>query len=119
MSPAGAAILPGFFFAAKGRGILIGLIAGVCPLLCDWLTGMHFHDSAYYAHHGWPKMAAFFTAAFIIWLLDRRSDETIEGSELAAKPPFFTGRDTFFWIPAQYWPGILCLLGIVLYFFQD
>lgn len=107
-----------FFFAASGKGILVGLIAGACLLVADWLIGMYFHDSSYYSNHGWPKLAAFAAAALIVWLLNGGSaDETVPGSELdAVQKPFFTRTDTLFFAPAQYWPWILLGLGVLFYF---
>ncbi|MDE3202157.1 MAG: hypothetical protein KGN79_14680 [Acidobacteriota bacterium] len=107
-----------FFFAATGKGILVGLIAGACLLAADWLTGVYFHDSSYYANHGWPKLAAFAAAALLIWMLNSGSaDETVPGSELhEGRKPFFTRKDTLFFAPAQYWPWILLGLGLLFYF---
>ena len=107
----------GIFFAAEGRGILVGLIVGACLLLSDWLTGMYFHSREYYAQHGWPRPAAFFMAAMIVWLLAGHAGEIVPGSDLnAGRKPFFTRHDTLFFVPVQYWPAILCGLGMVFYF---
>ncbi len=107
-----------FFFGASGRGVLVGLIAGVCLLVADWLTGLYFHNSNYYSNHGWPKLAAFGAAAAVVWLLnDGGADETVPGSELhEVRKQFFTSKDTLFFIPAKYWSWILLGLGVLFYF---
>ena len=103
----------------RGRGYWIALIAFGCLLLSDWLTGIRFHNTEYYAQHGWPKLAAFFLAAVIVWPLAlRREDEVINGEQLY-KESFFGPQDTLFFVPARYWPLILAGLGCIFYFVRD
>ena len=104
-----------------GRGWLVGVIATSCLLLSDLITGFYFHQRDFYSQHGWPKLAGCLVAALAVWWLDtRRPDETLTGAQ--AEPsrwPTFSKRDTFFFIPAKYWPAILALLGVVFYFVRD
>ena len=127
MTGAGDSVLPGsanlirvgFFFAATGRGVVVGLIVAASLLLSDWLTALYFHDSNYYAQHGWARFAAFLVAALVVWRLNGHGDETVAGSELdTGRKPFFTKGDTLFFAPAKHWPWILCGLGVLFYFWR-
>jgi len=107
----------------RGRGILIVLIAFGCLLVAELLTRAGFHDDTYYQQHGWPKLVGFLVAACVIWcMLPRRE------SEVSAGPGFQSGttresvlreQDRLFFVPARYWPAILCVLGVVFYFVRD
>jgi hypothetical protein len=115
---AGMAPQMGFFFAFRGRGYVIGLVAGGCLLAADWLCGARYHDADYYAQHGWPKLAAFALAGAIVWSLNlSKRDETLGVPDRdAAREPFFRQQDSLFFVPARYWPLLLCILGGVFYF---
>jgi hypothetical protein len=105
---------------AKGRGLLIAAVAAGCMILTDFLTAGHYHDSDYYAHNGWPKLAAFFAAACIVWWMTlKRGDEVLTATHQATpKRSILRDQDSLFWIPARYWPGVLFVLGIALCFFR-
>jgi hypothetical protein len=108
----------GFFFAFRGRGYVIGLIAGGCLLASDWFCGIRYHDTNYYAQHGWPKLAAFMLAAALVWSLNSwgRDESLGVDQQSMARRTFFRRQDSLFFIPAQFWPVLLCLLGGVFYF---
>jgi|ERR1035437_9082211 hypothetical protein len=102
-----------------GRGWIVGVIAAGCLLLADVLTRLHFHDPDYYEHHGWPKLAAFWTAALLVQIFVRsgEDDEVLGAAEAASsqkKQP--TGRDVLFGIPVKYWPVLLLALGVGYYY---
>jgi hypothetical protein len=102
----------------RGRGFLVAVIAFGCLLIAELATRSYFHDDTYYEQHGWPKLAGFVSAAGIVWLLGPwRSSETAMGVESLPPPEsILRDQDTLFFIPAKYWPLILCGLGIVIYF---
>ena len=110
----------GFFFAFRGRGYVIGLVVVGCLLISDWLCGVRYHDSGYYAQHGWPKLAAFALAAGIIWWLNSWGKEETVGVDQRdlARRAFFGRQDTLFFIPASYWPLLLCVLGGAFFFIR-
>ena len=121
MSPfAATPPLGGFFIAFRGRGYVIGLIAAGCLLLADWFCGVRYHDPAYYAQHGWPKLAAFSLAALIVWSLHSLGREEAIGMEggAASRRTFFREQDSFFFIPARHWPLVLSVLGGVFWFIR-
>ncbi|MGD0799951.1 MAG: hypothetical protein ABR906_01410 [Terracidiphilus sp.] len=105
---------------ARGRGILVLVIAVACLLLSDYLTGVHFGDSNYYAQHGWPKLLAFLVAAAVVWLMVfHHDDETLGVDPIRAKKSsIFHDGDSLFYIPVKYWPGLLSLLGLIFYFMR-
>jgi hypothetical protein len=111
----------GLFFTFRGRGYVIGLIAGGCLLVSDWLCGVRYHDPEFYAQHGWPKLAAFMAAALIVWWLNSLGhEETIGvGQQEMKQKPFFREPDSLMMVPARYWPFALCALGVVFYFVRD
>jgi hypothetical protein len=104
----------------QGRGIVVAITIAVCLLASDWLSGQHFHDANYYASHGWPKLVGFLAAAAIVWGLSfRRAEESIGTEEVTPREPFLADRDSLFFIPARYWPMILCALGVAFLFVRD
>lgn len=104
-----------------GKGIIVAIAAAVCLLALDGLTARYFHDSSFYATHGWPKLAGFLTAAAIVWVLSfrRKPDESIGAEEEPPHYPFLGDEDRLFFIPAKYWPVILSVLGIAFFFVRD
>jgi hypothetical protein len=106
------------FVAARGRGFVIAIVAGLSLLICDSLTAQYFNDSNYYAQHGWPKLTAFWFAAAVIQLMLPRKREKVLGEIHASpeKPSLLRRGDSLFLIPAKYWPWILLALGIGFYF---
>ena len=121
----------------RGRGGLIALIAFVCLVCTELYTRAQFHDDRYFQQHGWPRLAGFLLAAVIVWWLSPQaaplrphppqqdwlvsSSSTapgLSGSSGAPKrsrfrPRLFRATDSLFFIPARYWPPILCVLGIL------
>ena len=106
------------FLQARGRGYWIPAILFGSLLLMDWLTGFYYHDPTFYAHHRWPKLAAFTVAALILWYLSaHRDDEYLPGAKPAdEKGPFLRPQDSFFWVPAKIWPALSLALGLLFYF---
>ncbi len=106
------------FIAWSGRGPIVAAVSFGSLLAFDFLTGRYFGDRSYYAHHGWPKLAAFWLAAAIVWQLNPRT--TVDeyrylGTEASHRSVLRPG-DSFFFVPVRYWPSILCLLGVGAYF---
>jgi hypothetical protein len=101
----------------QGRGWVVALSIGVCLLASDYFTGLYYHDSEYYADHGWPKLAAFWVAAGITYLFVPKQAEPIAQPSLVDDTqPVVLRRDTFFMVHMRYWPAILLGLGILFYF---
>lgn len=90
----------------SGRGFLIALIAIGCLAFTELMTRAAW-DSSYYAAHGWPKFVAFASAAGIIAVL----------AGVGSEPgPIFRPRDSLFFLPAKFWPLVLCALALVCAF---
>ncbi len=120
----------------RGRGTLIAIIAILCLADAEALTRSLFHYYRYYPQHAWPKLAACLVAAALVrWLSPKEeqpSDSTppyeewlVSGGEdlpvaqhepSVLKPTLFRDSDSLFLIPVRYWPTLLCVLGIILYF---
>jgi len=120
----------------RGRGSLIAVIVFVCLFAAEIFTRIQFHDNNYYQQHPWPKSAACLLAAFLVWWLSPRSApatvlnstdrQWLVSSSLhtpplapessALKVTIFRETDSLFYIPVKYWPMLLCVLGVVLYF---
>ncbi len=103
---------------SKGRGFFVAVIAIGCLLASDLLTAVRYHDSNYYAQHGWPKLLAFVAAAVVVWVMSsKRGDETIPGAPAAAQTEsFFRHGDSLLFVPVKYWPALLGGLGALFYF---
>lgn len=107
------------FVVHRGRGGIIAVIAFVCMALADLLTASYYHNADFYTRNGWPKLAACWLAAAIVWLLlPHRSEEVLGASgRTEVKSSIFRDSDSLFWIPAKHWPLLLfaigCLLGLV------
>jgi hypothetical protein len=108
------------FIQARGRGILIAVVAVLCLVIADALTSEYFHDSDYYAQHGWPKLAAFWIAAGLVRLMLPGRPEEVLGAIHAQqpRPSVLRAQDTLLWTPARYWPAVLLGLGVVFYFLK-
>jgi hypothetical protein len=104
----------------SGRGGIIAAIVVGSLLATDFLTGKYFHDAAYYEQHGWPKLAAFLIGASITWVLSIPRERALSASNPEPiKVSFLRTQDTLFWIPARFWPLVLCGLGVVFYFYRE
>ena len=105
------------FVSWKGSGWIALLIAAVCLLAANYLTGFYFHDTQYYMEHGWPKLAGFWLAAAIVQVLIPTREETIAGpGEAASKRSILRDGDSLFWVPIRYVPLLLFCLGVLFYF---
>jgi len=104
----------------RGRGGLIAVIAFVGMTLADFLSAAYFHNPNFYAQNGWPKLAAcWFAAAIVWWLLPHRQEEVLGATGQAEqKPSILRDQDSLFWIPAKHWPLLLFVLGIGLNFLR-
>ena len=99
---------------------MIGVSTIGCLLASDYLTGLYYHDSTYYARHGWPKLAAFWASAAITKALVPRTEEVLPGTtDIPQKKSLLREQDGLFMIPLNYWPILLIALGIVFYFVRD
>jgi hypothetical protein len=122
----------------QGRGVLIAIITFLCLLAAEAFTRTHFHDNGYYQQHPWPKLAACLVAAALVWWLSPRKNQAAatppeqswlvshsqglpatEPEASALKVTLFRDSDSLFFIRVKYWPALLCLLGVVLYFVPD
>ncbi|WP_058189735.1 hypothetical protein [Terracidiphilus gabretensis] len=108
------------FFSFSGRGWIAGAATVVCLLASDYLTGLYYHDSNYYAHNGWPKLAAFWAAGVIVQFLLPGREEVLDGTgEVVEQRSILKHRDKLFYIPVRFWPMISFVLGIIFYFVRD
>lgn len=106
----------------KGWGFLVAVIAFACLLASEFLTERYFADDRYYQQHGWPKLAGFFLAGAIVWILsmlwkDKPGRVMVDkqtGAEIVLKK-----SDSLFFIPIRHWGPILFALGIVFLFVRD
>jgi hypothetical protein len=105
----------------RGRGVVVAIIAFVCLVLTEVFIRVQFHDEKYYQTHGWPKLTGLLVAAFLVWLLISKRHDSIETGfqEQTETQGFFRSDDSLFLVPVKYWPGLLCLLGVVFYFVKD
>ncbi len=98
----------------SGRGyyvILVGICFHVLAMMaCKAVSG----NTNLYKDHGWPKAIAFVLAAAVLWPLAKslagrtaHGLDSVTGERVAYKP-----RDTFFFIPMEYWSIIFILLGL-------
>jgi hypothetical protein len=92
----------------RGRGGIVAAVAFSSLLVSELACRGYFQDDRYYQQHGWPKLVGFFTAAGVVWLLQRNVRE-----------PILRSQDSLFFVSARFWPLILCCLGMIFYFFRE
>src|SRR3954451_23368859 len=99
----------------SGLGFLVAVIGFGCLLATEFLVEAAFHDDRYYQAHGWPKSVAFAVAAVIVGIvgrwLNRRQGKVLIDPE-TGREVVVGRRNTFFFIPMEYWAPILLVLGI-------
>jgi hypothetical protein len=96
----------------RGWGYLVFVITLGVLILMEVGTGRLFHDSNYYAAHGWPRLLGFLVAAVAVWFLGTYLNRRAERAE-GNKPVH-----SLFFIRVDYWAGILVVLGIVSLFIR-
>jgi hypothetical protein len=106
----------------SGLGFLVAVITFGCCLASEFLVEAAFHDDRYYQSHGWPKLIAFVVAAAVVGVvgrhLRRRQGRVLIDPQTGSE--VIVGREhTFFFIPAEYWPPILLMLGMIFLFVTD
>ena len=105
----------------SGFGILVALVGFGCLILTEVVTRAAF-DEKYYQAHGWPKLAGFWVAAALVYVLglwvDRQPGRAMidkaTGQEVLLKK-----RHALFFIPVRYWPYIFLALGVIFLFVKD
>jgi len=106
----------------NGLGFLVGVITFGCLLATEagveWLT----QDDTFYQKHGWPKLVGMTAAALFVWVIGRilrhRTGRVLVDPETGEKVRI--GHDhSFFFIPVEYWPPILLVLGFAFSFTID
>ncbi len=105
-----------------GLGFLVAVITFGCCFAAECLVERAFHDDRYYQAHGWPKLVAFVVAAAVVGVvgryLRRRQGRVLIDPKTGDE--VIVGRQhTFFFIPVEYWPPILLILGIIFLFAID
>ena len=118
----------------RGRGIVIALIAFGCSLAAELFTRARFHDDNYYQQHSWPILVAFCVSAMIVgflaspytpppdvplkdWLdAPSAPAPAVEPEKPRFRIAFFRPTDSLSFIPARFWPLILCAMGVLFYF---
>ena len=117
------------------RGELIPFITIACLGVVELSTRRIFHDDNYYLREHWPIPLGFLLSAGVVriltqsktlvpaieskeWLISSSSDPVQGGMkhEPAQKWKLFRERDSYFLVPARFWPWVLCGLGILFYF---
>ena len=106
----------------KGAGFLVAVIAFGMLLLTELSVEALFKDDKYYQTHGWPKLAAFVIAGWIVFFignyLNRKQGRVViekdTGREVVLK-----SEHSLFFINVEYWSYILFALGFVFLFVTD
>lgn len=104
----------------KGLGFLILLLSFGSLVLTEVLTRAFFpQEPHYYQTHGWPKLAAFWFAALLVYLLSRlpaaQPGEVTVDNGAGIQYRYLRVHHLFF-IPLAYWTYILLMLGIAFSF---
>jgi hypothetical protein len=103
----------------KGAGFIVVVVAFVMLLLTELAVEAFHKDDTYYQRHGWPKLAAFLVAGFIVLLIGKYLNkkegkvyiEKDTGKEVVMKP-----QHSLFFVNVEYWSYILFALGLVFLF---
>ena len=106
----------------KGAGFIVAVVAFLMLLMTELSVEALFKDDKYYQTHGWPKLAAFFIAGWIVFFIGKYLNKK-EGRVLIEKD---TGKEvvlksehSLFFINVEYWSYILFALGVVFLFVKD
>lgn len=103
----------------SGLGFMVAVIAGLCCLAAQVVTGNVYGDPDYYENHGWPKLIGLLVAALIVWLMGRSLGT--QSSRVLYDPDTgeqfeFRPNHTLFFIPVHWWAPILAAIGLGLAF---
>ena len=55
----------------KGAGFIVAVVAFLMLLVTEFSVEALFKDDKYYQRHGWPKLAAFFIAGWIVFFVGK------------------------------------------------
>jgi hypothetical protein len=106
----------------RGKGIVVAFIAFGCLILTELATRSMYGDKTYYQSHGWPKLAGFWVAAALVYMLQPwfggRQERTLVDKE-TGKEITVSFQSALFLIPVRYWPLILLGLGVVFLFVRE
>jgi hypothetical protein len=106
------------FIFWRGYGFVMPIVAVASYALVEFSTELITHNSYYYQSHFWPMfggtvlagIATFFTAKLLArWNKPRVIIDKQTGDELEVMR-----RDTFFGIPAKYFPFVVLLIGTIV-----
>ena len=101
----------------SGLGILVGLAGVVGLVLANLLTDLLTGDKTYYASHLWTKLggavAASLLSFIVVMLLERGSRGRIVIDKATGREMVIRRRDSLFFIPAEYLPYIILVIGII------
>jgi len=85
----------------SGRGYGVAVIAVGCSLVCEVTVEALTGDADFYQDQSWPLSLALLLAAGLCFIWSRR----MPGH-----------RNTFFFLPARYWTGILLGAAVIRQF---
>lgn len=101
----------------SGYGFLVPIVTFGCLVASEFSVEAITKNEAYYQDHGWPKSAAFFASAIVLFLIGRYVGDP--GGRLLTDPntgeEFYIPKNqqSFFFIPLIWWPAILACLGAI------
>ena len=102
----------------SGFGFLVPIIALAVYVAVQWLTDQVL-GAGFYTGHAVPKFAAAIISAVLLFafglFLKRRGTRVVidkaTGEELVLR-----SRHTLFFVPMEYWGGVILVLGILVAF---
>jgi hypothetical protein len=99
-----------------GFGFVVPIAALLCMVIAQLLIDAVF-GANYYTTHTWPKTAACFFTACILWSLGRWMNKPDPGDYI--EPTWgnmlrSSARHTFFFIPVEYWSFALVAFAIFM-----
>jgi hypothetical protein len=106
----------------SGLGFVVAIIGFGCLLLTEVITRSSFHSDTYFQTHGWPKLAALWIAAALVYAVSlwlNRAPGRVMIDKATGEEVVLKKNHSLFFIRVRYWPYILLGLGVVFFFIKD
>ena len=106
----------------QGKGYLVAVIVFLSSLIMQLLTNYITHNDSYYKEAPLPLTLALLIAGMIIMVIDRfYLNEKVQVliDKSSGEEVQITKTHTLFFIPFKYWPYILFVIAVGVFYFRS